>query len=389
MGIARVDKNEKYEKIKQFVEDKGGILLESEYVNSSTKMSFICSFCGEVGSKTSTGIFRSNACCSACRYERSRLKLNRSSEEIEKIFSKNGCLLLTSYKQIKNGKSILDFVCKCGEEERKTLNAFLLTPCCNQCSKKRKAQDNSNEATKKDILREFGKYDGKLISINSFNGLKSSITFICEKCTKRATKLFSSFKKFPMCTNCARRKNVKINYSYVYSYVINNSNATIISESYVNLDSPLKFLCKCGNEFTTSFHRFKYENKRQCNKCGIEMRAGENSPFWKGGVTTENVLSRQSKEYIHWREQVFKRDRYTCQCCGDIQGGSLNAHHIENFSTHKNKRFDLNNGITLCKYCHDFRHYGSFHHTYGTRNNDLKQLLEYIENYNFECFMNT
>jgi len=78
---------------------------------------------------------------------------------------------------------------------------------------------------------------------------------------------------------------------------------------------------------------------------------GENHPRWKGGISGER--SRWNREYgFLWREEVFKRDNYTCQCCGDKTGGNLEAHHVYNWAEHKNLREDVDNGITFCKQCH-------------------------------------
>lgn len=60
---------------------------------------------------------------------------------------------------------------------------------------------------------------------------------------------------------------------------------------------------------------------------------------------------RNSSEYAQWRKKVFERDGYTCQMCG-VKGGVLNAHHIKKYSEFPNLRYDLDNGVTLCKGCH-------------------------------------
>ena len=80
-------------------------------------------------------------------------------------------------------------------------------------------------------------------------------------------------------------------------------------------------------------------------------KAGENSHFWKGGITPKNILLRQSLEYRLWRESVFQRDKYTCVWCGQI-GGNLNADHIKPFCDYPELRFAIDNGRTLCVGCH-------------------------------------
>lgn len=83
---------------------------------------------------------------------------------------------------------------------------------------------------------------------------------------------------------------------------------------------------------------------------------GENAPNWKGGISKENELIRKSREYINWRNSVFERDDYTCQNCGARSAVGnrvrLHADHIKPFALHKDLRFELTNGRTLCVQCH-------------------------------------
>lgn len=76
---------------------------------------------------------------------------------------------------------------------------------------------------------------------------------------------------------------------------------------------------------------------------------------YKGGITPENKIIRNSKEMKKWRLSVFERDNYTCQKCGEI-GGELNAHHKLQFALFHSKRTEVSNGITLCKECHKQEH---------------------------------
>ena len=79
--------------------------------------------------------------------------------------------------------------------------------------------------------------------------------------------------------------------------------------------------------------------------------AGEKSHFWKGGITSKNRAIRTSLEYRNWRRMVLYRDNYACQICEKV-GGLLEVHHIIPFAHNKKLRFNLDNGITMCRDCH-------------------------------------
>lgn len=90
---------------------------------------------------------------------------------------------------------------------------------------------------------------------------------------------------------------------------------------------------------------------------------GPNNPKWKGGITPENKKIRWSLKYKKFREEIFKRDKYTCKDCGRCRKVGdrvvLNAHHKKSFALHKELQFDKSNVITLCKECHNKIHYNS------------------------------
>jgi len=81
-------------------------------------------------------------------------------------------------------------------------------------------------------------------------------------------------------------------------------------------------------------------------------KMGSKNPNWRGGITAEYKRIRESAKYRNWRKQVFERDSYTCQECGDRTGHNLEVHHIKSRKEYPDLVFDLDNGITLCKKCH-------------------------------------
>lgn len=60
---------------------------------------------------------------------------------------------------------------------------------------------------------------------------------------------------------------------------------------------------------------------------------------------------RQSFQWRDWRLAVFERDNYTCQEC-KARGGYLEPHHIIPVRSNESRLFDITNGITLCRPCH-------------------------------------
>lgn len=105
---------------------------------------------------------------------------------------------------------------------------------------------------------------------------------------------------------------------------------------------------------------------------------GANNIFWKDGRTPLRKLIRGTYKYRIWRDEVFKRDNYTCQDCGQ-HGGRLHAHHKDKqfnqildeflkkynmFSPYEDIEtlvalaiiyedfWDVKNGQTLCVKCH-------------------------------------
>lgn len=97
---------------------------------------------------------------------------------------------------------------------------------------------------------------------------------------------------------------------------------------------------------------------------------GEKHWNWKDGISGFNYRIRSMFKMRQWRSDVFERDNYTCQECGKRNGFGktifLEAHHIKEFylilkenniqtieqADTCEELWNINNGITLCKNCH-------------------------------------
>jgi ribosomal protein S27AE len=54
---------------------------------------------------------------------------------------------------------------------------------------------------------------------------------------------------------------------------------------------------------------------------------------------------------VSWGKRVKERDNFTCQKCGSKR--FINAHHIKNTRNFPELAFNIDNGITLCRSCHN------------------------------------
>lgn len=90
-------------------------------------------------------------------------------------------------------------------------------------------------------------------------------------------------------------------------------------------------------------------------KSRLDMLAEKNHN-WKGGIS-KSKRPVHSIKYKNWRKKVFEKDNYTCQDCGIKSGLGkaiyLEAHHIKGWADYPKLRYKVENGLTLCKSCHN------------------------------------
>lgn len=82
-----------------------------------------------------------------------------------------------------------------------------------------------------------------------------------------------------------------------------------------------------------------------------ESHKGNKHWNWKGGLSNEGQIIRHSIQWKLWREEIFKRDSYTCQECYKTKC-YIEPHHISPVRSDKDNLFNTKNGITLCRTCH-------------------------------------
>lgn len=120
-------------------------------------------------------------------------------------------------------------------------------------------------------------------------------------------------------------------------------------------------ICKAWNKGMVGIQKHSIKTKEKMS----EAHRGEKAYQWKG-LSSVYFLIRNCFKYRQWRSDVFTKDSFTCQDCGDSKGGNLEAHHIEAFYVILEKNniktfeeallceqlWNINNGRTLCIECH-------------------------------------
>lgn len=106
------------------------------------------------------------------------------------------------------------------------------------------------------------------------------------------------------------------------------------------------------------FYAFPYEmqSRKFCSFICSNKATAKQQSYTKLIKSRKSVADNEKKwrytiAYIEWHDKVFKRDDNTCQHCGSIK--SLIAHHIKSYTEFPDLRIDINNGITLCRSCHN------------------------------------
>lgn len=138
--------------------------------------------------------------------------------------------------------------------------------------------------------------------------------------------------------------------------------------------------CKtCGKQFQHApSRRAKYCSMvcRFKDSTSLDCIRGARHYNWKGGITPKNQTLRSSPEARAWTLAIFRRDKFTCQLCKTVRR-NLQAHHKFPWALFPSLRFEVSNGITLCKGCHNALH------TFGRRT--AKRINKELQDYDYDC----
>lgn len=221
---------------------------------------------------------------------------------------------------------------------------------------------------KKHHISTLKPYSQKLVTIKCpvcrkiykrrFHILATSGNLLCQQCTIK-----NVFEK-PLAPGNRYGRLVVIKPSTKTGYSICKCDCrNIVEIDNTNLRKGHTKSCGCLKKDTMKKIRVNYSGEKHGN--------------WQGGITGKRQSLMMVKKYREWRDAVFKRDGYICQKCNEWSR-NLNAHHILDYKTHKEKIYEIDNGITLCENCHR-----KFHKLYGRTKLSKQMTIDFLESNKF------
>jgi very-short-patch-repair endonuclease/predicted SPOUT superfamily RNA methylase MTH1 len=279
-----VNRKHTLESVSKYFKEQNCELLETEYINSNTKMKYRC-----VNNHITYVIyssFKKGSRCAKCNGNE-----KYTFNEVYNYFIKQDCKLLET--EYINSITTMKYMCKCKNESKITFGRFKNGGRCIKCC-------GNEKYIYEDVYNYFKEQGCELLETEYIN-YDSKMKYICS-CGNKSQITFHNFKNHKRCMKCSG--NEKLTYEYVYNF-FKNQNCDLISTEYINANTKMKYLCKCGNESKITFSSFQKGSK--CMKCsGNEKLTYE----YVYNYFKENNCELLDTEYIN----TITKMRYICEC---------------------------------------------------------------------------
>jgi hypothetical protein len=264
-----------YQEVCDYFEKYGCVLLENNYQNCRCSMQYRCK-CGSIDNKTFQ-VFKMAPQCKKCSCKQLSEKRRCPFEKVYSYFRQYNCELLS--RVYENEREKMLFKCKCGKIDEITFRTFKESHQCSQCSKK--CIGDGNRLSYEKVKQIYEDYNCKLVE-TVYIDCKREMKFECS-CGNIDSKSFLLFKICPKCSKCKSKESSerrKFEYKDVKK-IFEQKSCILLSETYENSWTLLKYVCKCGNEQYVSFSDFIRKDRKGCKICQAINFSGSNNPFWQ------------------------------------------------------------------------------------------------------------
>lgn len=188
-----------------------------------------------------------------------------------------------------------------------------------------------------DYITSLSKSSAKLVNI------------VCPMCGDERVLRYYKVKEIghTYCKSCAKRKRScddmlgkKFGRLTVTSYA---------DKHFESGGTLMNCVCDCGKKVSVSASHLKDGHTSSCGCFRIENLLGDKNPTYNPNLTEQERNSFRTRVQT-WAKRVKERDGFTCQVCGS--NSKLIAHHLNSYASDKDKRIDIDNGVTMCRDCH-------------------------------------
>lgn len=241
---------------------------------------------------------------------------------------------------------------------------------CAECANKRRIATKTHSI---DYVREVFLNNGCVFLDDVYLGVDAPHNYRCE-CGRISKISLTNLVAGNRCRDCGFQLIASWHrhpYEFVFNYFESNG-CRLLEQDYKNNQQILRYVCSCGNVSTTRFSAF--QKGHRCKQCGIIKTSGPNNANYNPSLTDKERNQRDNDNKCRrWAVTIKERDSFKCRISSCNSSVNLVAHHLDGYDNHLNKRYDLDNGITLCRDCHI-----EFHRKYGFGNNTKEQFEEWL-----------
>lgn len=96
----------------------------------------------------------------------------------------------------------------------------------------------------------------------------------------------------------------------------------------------------------------KFTERQRINHSKSLHRGKDHWEWIEDRTKLKRYNRRDNPAYGEWRTKVWLRDNFTCKIANPDCAGRIEAHHILTWSKFPELRYEINNGITLCRFHH-------------------------------------
>jgi hypothetical protein len=233
-----------YNFVKKYFKDNDCKLLETDYINSITKLNYIC----KNGHITSTifSSFKNGHGCNICYGNK-----KHTYDFVKEYFKINGYKLLEE----KYINALIKIQCLCPNNHKISIsfNKFSFGKRCGMCSKTKKLTF--------DYVNQYFKNNNCILLDNEYINSNKKLNYICKNRHKTST-LFNDFKSGHRCLQCSGSE--KLTFEYVSQFFKNN-NYKLLESEYKNNMEKMEFICNNNHKSSITFNNF--QRGVRCGKC--------------------------------------------------------------------------------------------------------------------------